>query len=266
MGVCNTMRLSIILPSIHQDSLQRMLGNIFALTKGDYEVVVVSPFRPEFPARMRNIWVPESERLGSSGAQAYGFHYAVGEFVVALSDDVELIRNGWDLDVVRNFKEKELGPLVLDMRLESGGVNAVFGHTYATLPMMRKEDAQCYGWYDPIFFSRYGDSDLSLRIWKMGGCVAWSNDAIVRVHSDNARNGMTIREDDRTKFLQRWKPRFPDWPNDPAKYDCGIDMDKIGYFEGNTANFPTYQSYHEARRLAGHRGYDGTVAADGKIF
>lgn len=261
--------LSIVLPSIHQDSLQRMLGNIFALTKGDYEVVVVSPFRPEFHARMRNIWIPELERLGSSGAQAYGFPYAVGEFIVALSDDVELILNGWDLEVVRNFEEQEVAgvlsksplmdapflmgtSLVLDMRLDSGGVNAIFGQTYATLPMMRRTNAQYHGWYDPVFFSRHGDSDLSLRIWKAGGCVAWSREAIVRVHPDNVRNGMTLRGDDGVKFLQRWKHQFPDWPNDPAKYDCGIAMDKIHHFPQNFVNYPRYVDYAKVRKDTGH--------------
>jgi hypothetical protein len=261
--------LSILLPSIHQDSLQLMLGNIFATTNNDYEVVVVSPFEPKFPPKMRGLWVPEEGRLGSSGAQAYAVHFAAGEFIVALSDDVELIRPFWNNEVIHNFKEQERGgslqksplmdapllmgtSLVLDMRLDSGGVNAIFGQTYATLPMMRHSTAQYHGWYDPTFFSRHGDSDLSLRIWKAGGCVAWSKEAIVRVHPDNARNGMTLRDDDGVKFLQRWKSHFPDWPNDAAKYDCGIAMDKIHHFPQNFVNYPKYVDYAKVRKDTGH--------------
>ena len=246
-----------------------MLINIANTTIDQHEVVLISPFEPPlYMGGGSSHWIQEQERLGSSGVQAFGVQFAKGDFIVALSDDVELIRHGWDREVRRNFEQRDrgVGPFCLGLRLDEGGVNVMFGKAYASLPMMHRDDVRKHGWYDPIFFSRYGDNDLGLRIWKAGGRVEWTKEAIVRVHPDNARNGMTIREDDRTKFLQRWQHQFPDWPNDPAKYDCGIDMDKIGYFEGYTANYPTYQSYHEARRLAGHRGYDGTVAADGKIF
>lgn len=133
-----------------------------------------------------------------------------------------------------------------------GGVNAMYGRAYATLPLMRKRDVDRYGWYDPIFYSRYGDNDLGLRIWSVGGRVEWTEKPLIDVHADNARNGMAIREDDRYKFLQRWQSRFPDWPHDPSRYDCGIDMEKIGFFEGNTTNMPNYIQYHTARKKAGH--------------
>jgi hypothetical protein len=264
------MTLSIILPSIHKHSLERMLDNIAETTVGKHEVVIVSPFYPP-PYPGSTHWVHEGKRLGSSGAQAYGVTFADGHYVVALSDDVILLNKGWDIDVLHNFHrrealKKERGPLCLALRLDAGGVNVMYGKAYPSLPFMRRADVDVVGWYDPIYFSRYGDNDLGLRIWEMGGRVEWTENAIVSVHPDNASNGMTVVEDDRTKFLARWQHKFPDWPNDPSKYDCGIDMERIGGFFGNTANFSSYHEYHEARRLTGHRGYDGTVAADGKVF
>ncbi len=270
--------LSLVLPSIHADSLLRMLHNIVENTTGYIEIVLFGPHHvleavnPGLPFVYNVKFVYESNLLGSSGAQAEAVkHVNINtDFVMALSDDIVLLEKGWDVTILENFVRRErvtgsnlfcLGP-----RMPWGGVNVMFGKAYPTLPLMRKSSVDRIGWYDPIFYSRYGDNDLGMRIWANGGRVEWTERPTISVHPDNARNGMTVREDDRSKFLARWQSKFPDWPDDPAKYDCGIDMDKINHFLGNTANFDSCISYHDARRKAGHLGYDGTVAADGKVF
>ncbi len=250
------MKLSVVLPSIHKHSLQRMLRNIHGTVSGDCEIIVVAPsydFVSDSPVDV--CFFEERVRLGSSGAQSYGAQFATGDFVVALSDDVELITTGWDEIALENFMRRErhggAGPFCLDMRLDSGGVNAIFGKTYATLPMMRHVDADKF-WYDPVYFSRHGDADLALRIWEAGGRVEWSEKPIVCVHPDNASNGMSLRAEDSIMFVNRWWPKHPGWPSDPSYYDCGIRMDLIDKFEGNCVCIPDFEKYHEARKLAGH--------------
>jgi hypothetical protein len=256
--------LTILLPSIHPHSLQRMLKNLSDTIIGHTYLVVLTPEHMVLDTSLdegdlSGTWVIENGRLGSAGAQAEAVKFAPpeSEFVMALSDDVVMLEKGWDEIVIENFVRRErqttARPFCLDMRMGWGGVNAIFGRAYATLPLMRKFDVDKYGWYDPIFFSRYGDNDLGLRIWSVGGRVEWSERPIIDVHPDNATNGMNIRYEDQIKFLQRWQSQFPDWPNDPSRYDCGIAMDKIGFFEGNTTNIPTYIKYHQARAKAGHR-------------
>src|SRR5689334_2533687 len=131
------MKISLTLPSVFPDDLNRTLDMIYATTRTlDYEIVVVSPFEV---AKPRVTWVREDEPRGNVPAQAAAFEHATGDFVVALSDDVVLADN-WDGISVANFQERERGQKLfcLGLHVATRVIGTVFGIYYPFFPLARR--------------------------------------------------------------------------------------------------------------------------------
>ena len=96
------MKISITLPSIFPDALERALANIHATTRSEYEVIVVSPFRVEAP---NVVWIEETERHGCAHAHTVAAQHATGEFITATADDCAYV-SGWDVAALVNYEQR----------------------------------------------------------------------------------------------------------------------------------------------------------------
>ncbi len=203
-------RISILLPSIHEAALQRTLENIYATTRGDYEIIVVSPLAVEAP-NVRHV----GDADGPIKTQALAVHHATGEYVVAHSDDF-LYVDGWDDTLIADYVQREerwrtirKTDTTLVMGLRFNLIGTVFGIYYANFPCVRHSALQALGWYDTLYDRGFGDCDLSLRAWSQGAAVEFSAAKLLSPTEDDRRKGARLSSpQDEALFVSRWKPQI----------------------------------------------------------
>ena len=190
-------KISITIPSLYPDALGRTMDNIEDVTTGDYEVIVVSPFRFE---RENVVWVEETERKGCAAAHHIAAKAATGDFLVAFADDHVFV-DGWDAVAIENFRRRESvflqrgghssfepAPFCLGLRhTYPQHVGTEFGITYPYFPLLRRSAVDRVGWIGPDYRSGFGDSDLGMRVWEAGGRVEFSEEGLIVVTSDDGR-------------------------------------------------------------------------------
>lgn len=215
------MKVSITLPSIYPEALARSLKNIRDTTRADYEVVVISPFEVQEP----NVkWLREEEARGCAYAHDIASKAAKGDFLVAWADDHVFV-DGWDTQAIPRFIEREKlfqngdvrKPFAMGLRhVVPGHVGTEFGIYYPYFPMMRQSMVDDIGWIGPEYRSGFGDSDLGMRIWAMGGRCEFSPLGLIVATADDQRKaGVLFTDADMVLFLERWAPTFgAGWPTD----------------------------------------------------
>ena len=208
------MKISITLPSIFPVACARAIKNINETTQGDYEIVVVSPFDPG-TGDGRVLWVPDGQtKTGAAACQHRAAMAATGDIVAAFADDF-LFVDCWDDLIINDFLRREARlpaetPYVLGMRYDCGSlVGTQFGIYYANFPVMRKEQIKKHGWISPDYRMGFGDGDLGMRIWSLGGRCEFSHARVLKVTpDDNRKAGQLFAEEDLKLFIKRWGPRF----------------------------------------------------------
>ncbi|MFD1627866.1 glycosyltransferase family 2 protein [Azospirillum griseum] len=161
---------SIILPTLRASLAEAAIRSIHDHSAGhEYEIVTVAPFAIESP---RVVPVIETERRGNCTAHANGFAASTGDIIVAMSDD-HLALPGWLDGVADRLAAKEqldfpfLGGL---HRPDHPHFGAIYGLYYAYFPVMtRRSVEEVGGWFSTDFRAHYGDPDLALRVWALGG-------------------------------------------------------------------------------------------------
>lgn len=215
--------ISITLPSIHEHAFSRAVANIEATTRGQYEVLAVTPF----PATGKNVtWIQEHVAQGCAYAHAIAAGRAHGEYIVPFADDHEFV-DAWDEIAIENFERRDSTvtglkssphvPFALGLRgTHSGHVGTNFGILYLYFPFMRTVDVHRIGWIGQDYQRGFGDSDLSLRVWSYGGRCEWSEQGLIRPTVDDHRkgdegartSGVGYTEADLRQFVDRWAPRY----------------------------------------------------------
>lgn len=204
------MKVSITLPSIFPAALDRALANIRATTRGDYEVVVVSPFRVEADDV---VWIEEIERNGCAFAHTVAAQHATGDFITAMADDCDYAP-GWDLAALENYERRapKDGSLFC-LGLNYGAyVGTVFGIYYPNFPFLRRDHAISVGYYDGNYKRGFGDCDLALKIWSRGGRCEFSGRQLLLMTAEDARKGHELSAlyapEDLEYFAGKWAPRY----------------------------------------------------------
>lgn len=241
------MKLSLTLPSLFPDALAITMKNIEATTRDvDYEVVVVSPFEVSGP-RIR--WVPEGTPSGNCGAHRKAFDACTGDVVIALSDDVRLA-DGWAATYVRNFLEAERRNPQLCLGLRAGNVlGTVFGIYYPYFPGARRSTFEAAGGYfSDQLRARFGDPDIALRIWTMGGRCEFTTKSLIafderRSPEEDARtHKQSALERDMATFLATWEPVYGQGWDTSHLRGFNLDMPMAAYMvlgRDNTVHFNT---------------------------
>jgi len=161
---------SIILPTLRQPLAEAAVRSILDNSAGHaVEIVLVAPFTLDAPGVR---CVVETERRGNCTAHATGYAAATGAIIVAMSDD-HLALPGWLDGVAEALAAKER----LDFPF-LGGMNrpgdphfgTVYGLYYAYFPVMtRRSVEEAGGWFSTDYRAHYGDPDLAMRVWALGG-------------------------------------------------------------------------------------------------
>lgn len=286
--------ISITLPSIHQEACSRALANIAETTRGPYEAIVVSPFRPD---GANVVWLREQVPQGCAYAHAMAAGRARGAYIVPFADDHEFVPD-WSEIAIENFERRErrfdhqprvmvairnedghvlpmnsIGPFALGLRgAHSGHIGTNWGTYYCYFPFMRLSDVHRVGWIGQDYQRGFGDSDLSMRVWSAGGRCEWSEQGLIRPTPDDHRKGddgartagVGYTEADLRQFVDRWAPRYGcDWNIDDIdgfNVDLRPSEQDADLVQGNTifCNHPSFM--RRIRRMDGRRLADEVVA------
>lgn len=207
-------KLSIILPSIFPNLLERSIRNIYLTTFGcEYEIVVVSPFEV---SGKHIVWVPEACQRGNVAAHSIGFNAASGDYIISISDDI-LTPPYWAVNLIDFIKKREsvLGniPLVCGPRNSECKFGTVFGIFYPYFPCAsRKTIEKIGGWFSTNYISHFGDPDIALRTWTVGGrceiCTTVRFDLVDRGDTaESSHKGVSLIRD-MDSFCKTWAPKY----------------------------------------------------------
>lgn len=228
--------ISLTLPSVYPDALERSLRNLRDATRGPYQVVVVSSFPPPPIAGRYGVveWVMETDPRGCNAGHAAALDKVRGDYIVAWVDD-HLLVDGWDTFSIRDFEVSSMKdrPLLLGLRQVSPQqVGTVFGWYYPYFPMMRASDASEIGWFDGAYCEDFADCDLAMRVYKRGGMARWSLETTVVVHQDDARkSGRPVNEMDMALFVGRWGQ--PGWDTSHIRgFNLDVDLLNLEHADG----------------------------------
>jgi hypothetical protein len=220
------MKLSITLPSLYEGSLVRTLQSIkesAGLPPEQYEVIVSAPedILPlkAMPDGIQIKYVPEAEPKGPNWAHHLCAKAAEGEFIFAMVDD-HLLSPNWDLIAINRYQTREQRhpntPLNMGLRVHRTtwiGVN--FGLYYPYFPFMRRDYVKSIGWLGYSYRVGFGDSDLALRVWTLGGhCEFLPHPLLWATEEDSQRKKASHTKEDFDTFLERWMIDYG------ANYDC----------------------------------------------
>ena len=168
------MKISIIVPSLREQQLLKCVESIITTTSGiDYEIIIISPFRPPVPC----VWLKEEKPKGVNYAVERGYRRSKGEWIFVMSDE-DRFTDGFLLTLYK-FALPHAGKLFIANPVLFGGVTTFdrpsigyYGKMFAPFPFIQKESAEKLGGlYDLRYKSFFADPDLSLRCWEAGGEV-----------------------------------------------------------------------------------------------
>lgn len=206
--------ISITLPSIYPDALERTLTNIRDTTKTPHEIIVVSSFEPPKIAGLNAdlVWVQETVAAGCNAAHGTAAKYAKGHYITAWVDDHTYV-DGWDEIAIDDFEFRERmsgWPFLLGLRqVGPPFAGTVFGIYYAYFPFMRTYWANKLGWFSNAYFQDFADVSLSFKVWAAKGTVEWSKEGLITPHHDDKRKtGRVTNQKDMDTFIHIWKPMY----------------------------------------------------------
>jgi hypothetical protein len=220
--------ISITLPSLYPEALERALYNVNDATRGDYEVIVVSPFEPPMIGKVK--WIKETRSTGCNAAHMAAMAAATGEFVTGWVDD-HFYLDDWDEIALEEFHEREAlfhskspgKPFELGLRhIDPTHVGTEFGMYYPYFPFMRVSSVKTVGWLTDEYWTGFADSDLAMRVWDAGGRCEWTSQGLLMPHGDDQRKNMGdtlaanidvvdqahCRPDDMSLFISKWAPKY----------------------------------------------------------
>lgn len=205
---------SIILPSLRPELLVQAVKSVLAASRGiDLEVVVVSPFEVA-GARLRH--VPEREPAGNCAAHAAGYAASRGDFIVGMADD-HLAIPGWLDTLAEEITAGEARgfPFIGGLnRRNVPWVGTTYGLYYPYFMAMSRRSVEAVGeWFDPAFVAHFGDCDLAMRAWAMGGlCEFLPPPRLERNEGEDpnteAPHKSAALERDFLTFMDRYHDRF----------------------------------------------------------
>jgi hypothetical protein len=211
-------KVSITLPSLYPDLVNRAIGDIkAAIGNIEHEIVVASSFEVAGP---NVIWVREDNPTGNVAAHDLAYRHCTGDIVALMSDDI-VPTPGWMTRALDHLLAGERrNKLFVTGVQHVPFAGTVFGLYCPFFPLARRSTFESVGGYfAPEFRAHYGDPDLGLRVWAAGGRVEPLLPANMaplgeaRGLTPNAPRG-SYRAD-RARFIEKWKDTFGrGWPTD----------------------------------------------------
>lgn len=171
-----------------------------------------------------------------------GAHYATGDYILIMNDDIEIITKSWLEEMLQFAQQKgvgAVGPKLLfpDDSIQHAGVimlNGCAGHSYYGAPRNEVGHAgllagprnvlavtgACvmspaalfreFGGFDEIFDLNYNDVDYCLRLYEAGYRIVYTPYAELYHFESMSRpdTAGTVRKEELDEFNKRWHNRF----------------------------------------------------------
>jgi hypothetical protein len=232
-------KISITLPCLYPDLLDRAVANINATTRLPHEILVVGPFE----AKGDNVvWIREDKPRGVAYAQHVAGMAATGDFVAASADDYDFV-DGWDDILLTDFLDRERlhgVRYVMGMRYAIDNlVGTTFGMYYPNFPFMRRSSIEYFGWISPEYKRGFGDCDLGMRVWDRGGVCEFSAAEILKpvrnadgsLTLDDQRKRSLAEKEDLELFVRRWGGKYGEgWDTSHLRgFNFDLDITFYGY-------------------------------------
>lgn len=153
-----------------QESFNRLLSSVVLYTSVDWELVVSdagdSPVQVPAIAASRVRLLPERPRLGCTLGYNRAFRECLGEWVIWLNDDAEVMPD-YDVEAI-SFMEAHpmigLGALHYSNRGGPFTVNTYADMVYANFGIIRRSIGDSIGWFDEDL-TMYGcDNSITFRV------------------------------------------------------------------------------------------------------
>ena len=248
----------IILNKDHKKDLKRCINSILEKTTyKNYEIIIV-----ENNSKTKEIFkyykeLEENEKIKVVEYKEQGFNYsklnnfgvknAIGDYIVLLNNDTEIITGDWIETMVGNCQREDVGIVGAKLLYENDtvqhvgvvlGLTGVAGHVnlgigadeigymgrniitqnYSAVTgamlMISKEDYEKIGGLDETFPVAYNDVDLCLKIRKLGKVVVM-NPFVEAYHYESKTRGYEITEEkkkrleeDTKRLKNKWKDVF----------------------------------------------------------
>jgi len=161
-------RISILLPSLRESMLKEAIKEIRnAEPYLDYEIIVVSPFKVK---GFRVVWVEDFVARGPVYASNLAFNNSSGDFIVTWADD--LLPSRYCISTTLEFLLGYKGLTAVAFTDQFHSRCYIYGHLYTKFGVFPRKLLNLLGdLYNPEFTYHWADSDLSLRIYMVGGEV-----------------------------------------------------------------------------------------------
>lgn len=223
------MKISLSLPSLHEDLVTKALIHIQATTQNfDVEVVVVSPFAVDHPLVT---WVEETKPTGNLGAHNAAYEAATGEIFIIMVDDM-LPEAGWlDATIAHLLAgEARTALFVTGIHQTLDQLGTVYGIYYPFFAATRRTTVEAVGGlFSSEFKAHCGDPDFALRVWQAGGRCEPCFDAKyipigARELFDESAHRSSAMVHDFRRFTDKWADSYGlGWPtNHPRDYSLNI--------------------------------------------
>ncbi len=254
-------RISVIMPCLTEALAAAAINSMLVHSRNvDLELVIISPF---VVFGQRIIHVPEEKPRGVCYAHQLGYAASTGEIIVAMSED-NLILPGWldDIADLLSAYEQKYFPFIGGLhRPDVPWFGTVYGRYYAYFPVATRRSIEaCGGWLSDDYKGHFGDADLSLRAWLVGGhCALLPNDRLYGNKLDTKHIVSTFKQgsldrDFQTLFAKYHSRLGTEFTTD--KDDISINM-KLEFLDNSSFDFrrPLRTYLAEGHRAAGRRLY-----------
>lgn len=160
--------LSLVTGTVNRpDSFRNLVRSIAEHTTVPWELVVSDASDEPVTCELENVRIlPERPRLGNVKGYNRAFRAALGEWVIYLNDDAEVMP-GYDVAAIQ-FMEKQpkigLGALHYSDRGGPYHVNSAWGCIYANFGILRRSLGDKVGWFDEDLTMYGNDNSLTLRV------------------------------------------------------------------------------------------------------
>lgn len=195
---------SIIIPTARELSLvQNLVDNLHQCSDVPLDIVISSPNVNYVDGAS----VVKDDYAGASASIALALSRTNAEstHVAYLSDECRI--TSYCLTQMAAFIDSNDSPFIGEFCVGDAGCFAK-DKRYARWGMASRKTINMIGFFDPCFYSYYGDVDFSLRCWKAGGKVEICHSA--RIYHERCEdkleknNVMRHETHDRLLYLKRW--------------------------------------------------------------
>jgi GT2 family glycosyltransferase len=212
------MKLSIVIATLNRlRMLNACLESIYEYTSVEREIIIVDGGSKDgtrdFLMRHHDLFrtIYQGRPLGAVKAYNAGFALAVGDYVVALNDDLALRDRCLDQACRLLDNAPEVGQVAIPFR------TPIYPHAkldyirlvnqiwlYANFGVTRRLLGESVGWWGDYYHHYGGDSELSMKVWNagqrvvgLGGCCLY--------HYESQDDTRQKKNKDSALFYQRWR-------------------------------------------------------------